>query len=225
MAPMTPRGSARAVAAVALVLGLTGCGSASPSSPPSGVDGLVIPTPDPRPADFVDTVDNPWFPLVPGTTWEYDATPDTPARDLTLLAEEGPEVAGVPTTALVRTDSAGVATRDLYAQDRDGNVWWFGREGEWLAGAAGAEAGLAMPAHPRRGDGFRMALAPGVIAHAEVAAVDRELDVPLGHYRPVVVLDVTEGAAEHLAQFARGTGLVKTDDAALVRTARARLRR
>ena len=44
-----------------------------------------------------------------------------------------------------------------------GNVWWFGREGVWEAGVDGAEAGLAMPADPRVGDGWRLAQLEGVV--------------------------------------------------------------
>ncbi|MFC5727680.1 MULTISPECIES: hypothetical protein [Nocardioides] len=210
----------RLVAAIALVgavaLGATGCGSASPPSPPTGVDGLVIPTPGPDPADFVPTVDNPWFPLVPGTRWRYDADVATPAPTLTAVVEPGPEVAGVQTTTLHRTAADGVETRDHFAQDRDGNVWWFGRAGKWQAGEDGAQAGLAMPADPRYGDGFRRGAAPGLDAYAAVVEVDAEVTVPLESYRPVVVLEVTEGAVTSRESYARGIGLVQTDEAGLV---------
>jgi hypothetical protein len=215
MAPMTSRRRWLAAAAALLAVAVSGCGSASPEAPPTGVDGLVIPTPDPQPEDFVETVDNPWFPLAAGARWEYDADPAAPGPPLTLVAEPGPEVAGVPTTTLVRTSADGVV-RDHYAQDRDGNVWWFGREGEWVAGTSGAQAGLAMPADPRFGDGFRLARAPGLVAHARVVEVDRVADVPLGSYRPVVVLEVTEGSTTRLDHYARGTGLVRTGEAELV---------
>ncbi len=58
---------------------LTGCGSASVSSPPSGVDELVIPTPSPDPDDFVAAVDNPWFPLEPGTHLDLRRRPTSRA--------------------------------------------------------------------------------------------------------------------------------------------------
>ena len=51
--------------------------AARPRSTPSGVDGLVVPTPAADPGDFVDGVDNPWLPLVPGhRCWTYRATGD-----------------------------------------------------------------------------------------------------------------------------------------------------
>ncbi len=50
--------------AVLLVLAvLAGCGSAPKEIDPTGVDGLVIPTPDPDPTDFVEGVDNRYLPL------------------------------------------------------------------------------------------------------------------------------------------------------------------
>src|SRR5690242_18312430 len=61
-----------AVAAVLLAAGaLTGCGASPAPLGPTGIDELTIPTPSPDPADFVADVDNPWFPLPPGTTWTY----------------------------------------------------------------------------------------------------------------------------------------------------------
>jgi hypothetical protein len=56
-------------------------------------------------------------------------------------------------------------TKDWYAQDKTGNVWYLGEdtatldargnvkstEGTWQAGVDGARAGIFMPAHPRVG--------------------------------------------------------------------------
>ncbi|GAA1539249.1 hypothetical protein [Nocardioides humi] len=206
-----------AIAALALgsAVLLAGCGSASAPSPPAGVDGLVIPTPDPDPADFVAAVDNPWLPLAPGSRWEYaDSGSATPALVLTVVA--GPQVAGVATTTLVRTHPDGTVERDLYAQDRDGNVWWFGREGEWRAGEDGAEAGLAMPATPRFGDGFRTAAAPGLAEVATVTAVGAEVTVPLATYDRTVELEVEDATGSRTEVYARGIGLVRTGEAGLV---------
>jgi hypothetical protein len=177
---MGTRGRRRAaLASLCLVLSagaMSGCGSGSGPSPPAGVDGLVIPTPSVDPADFVTGIDNPWLPLPIDATWEYDVTGDAPGT-ATVTTLEGPDVGGVATTA-VRTElipdrgSRTVAT-DFYAQDERGNVWWFGREGEWLAGEEGAEAGLVMAERPRVGDGYRQAFAPGIVdQRAEVLAVD-----------------------------------------------------
>lgn len=152
---------------------LAGCGSAPPRVGPTGVDGLVVPTPSPDPDDFVRTVTNPWLPARPGSRWEY-STVDHRGRPATYVVTVRPDtvaVAGVPATPVVaRTvlDAAGRVlgrgTRYL-AQDLRGNVWLLGADGPdgaWRAGERGALAGLVMPARPRVGDGFEVAHAPGV---------------------------------------------------------------
>lgn len=200
----------------AAVLLTAGCGSASDPSPPAGVDELVIPTPSPDPDDFAERVDNPWFPLVVGATWTYEST--VPAGStVTMTAEAGPTIAGVSTTALRTVADGGepAVTLDYFAQDDDGNVWWFGREGEWRAGEDGAEAGVAMLARPRFGDGYREALGDGVVdQRSEIVALDGEVDTPAGAYDDVQVVETTSpvtGWSETTSYYARGVGLVARD--------------
>jgi len=210
---MIDRGVRRAlVALVVLPLALSGCGSASVSSPPSGVDKLVVPTPSPDRDDFVAAVDNPWLPLAPGRTWAYQVVDVEGAHELSVAVEDGPEVAGVATTARVSTES-GETTTDWFAQDIRGNVWWFGREGEWRAGADGAEAGLAMPATPRVGDGFRTAYQPGVVEDVvTVLALDGSATVPAASYDDLLVTRQTtelEPGSSVEQSWARDVGLVE----------------
>ena len=147
---------------------LTGCGTASPTYTDTGIDELVVPTPSPDPDDFVGYVDNPLFPLEQGSTWTYDGEADGQVGETTVTVEPSNLLlAGVKVTSvLTSTALAGTPvseTTDYYAQDRDGNVWWFGRAGVWDVEVAGADAGLAMPADPRVGDGWRLALLEGVV--------------------------------------------------------------
>ena len=92
---------------------------------------------------------------------------------------------------------------DLYAEDADGNVWWFGSQSEddpgagWLAGEDGAEAGLAMAAEPRRGDGYRRAEVPGEDLRAEVVEVDAT----------TVLVDTYDGGEVTVQRYTRGAGL------------------
>src|SRR4051794_10018787 len=161
-----------AVAALlgATLVGLLGACGASPTPlGPSGVDGLTIPTPSPDPADFRDGVDNAWFPLAPGTVWTYRR--DTATRSATVVAAVMPatrEIAGVATTGVrwqvPRPGRRVTVLVRWYAEDRAGNVWWFGQEvrrgllvddlarRSWVAGEDGAEAGLVLSADPRVGD-------------------------------------------------------------------------
>ena len=198
-------------AAVALVTG--GCGAASPDSPPAGVDELQIPTPSPDPRDFVRRVDNPWLALAPGRTWRYTVTGADPGTLVVTVEDTTHEVAGVATTPVRRTESGGEQVVDYFAQDRRGNVWWLGREGVWLAGEDGAEAGLAMPATPRVGDGWRAAYGAGVVdVRVTVATRDQPVTTPAGRYQHTVVLDVSGSLAPGTttrAFYERGVGLVE----------------
>jgi hypothetical protein len=190
--PPSPIPSRRLAALTAtLVLGLgspllAGCRSYSDPAPPTGVDELEVPTPSPDPADFVDAVDNPWFVLDDATYVDAD---DEPLR---RSVAPGPLVGGVPTTAVTLD-----GVTDLFAQDARGNVWWFARLGAWEAGVAGAEAGLAMPAEPRTGDGFRRAEVPGQDQRAEVLEVDG----------PMVLLRTVDDDEVTYERYTRGTGL------------------
>ena len=207
------RASTYVALAVALVLGAGGCGAASPDSPPSGIDELQIPTPSPDPRDFVRGIDNPWLAFEAGATWRYTVDGATPGTLVVTVEDTTHDVAGVATTPVSRTEPTGAQVVDYYAQDRRGNVWWFGREGVWLAGEDGAQAGLAMPATPRLGDGWRAAYDAGVVdVRMTVETRDQVVDTPAGRYSNPVGLDITnplEPGATRRAYYERGVGLVE----------------
>lgn len=194
-----------------------GCGTASEPSPPSGVDELVIPNPSVDPSDFVARIDNPWLPLAPGATWAYRVTGSAsgvPSGSLTVtVRDQSEDVAGVRATVVDTSGPAGDST-DYYAQDRSGNVWWLGRDGVWRAGDDGAEAGLAMPRHPRLGDGWRKAFLPGVVEdRAVVTSLDDAVSVPAGTFERLVQLEISSALVPDLGyqeSYARGVGLVRT---------------
>lgn len=203
----------RALGVVLAAALLSGCGTASKPSPPTGVDGLTVPTPSPDPTDFVPIVDNPWLPLRVGRTWSYEVVDVRGEHRLEVSAAPGPRIGGVATTARI-SEERGVRTTDLFAQDRAGNVWWLGREGEWTAGTDGARAGLAMPAHPRVGDGFRAAYLPGVVEDVmTVLALAGSVTVPAGSYDGLLVIETASPLAPGArdAYLARDTGLVEED--------------
>jgi hypothetical protein len=104
-------------------------------------------------------------------------------RERVVVTRRTKVIQGVTTTVvsdvLRRADgSLAEKTRDWYAPDHHGNVWYFGestatydrhghvdsREGSWQAGVHGAVAGTIMPAHPRPTDAYRQELYRG---HAE----------------------------------------------------------
>jgi hypothetical protein len=176
-----------------VVLLTAGCGSYTDIEEAGGVDELVIPTPSPDPDDFVATIDNPWLPYEPGASWTYTDG----SSDVTFSVADGPTIAGVATTAVVSSGSA-----DYYAQDDDGNVWWFGREGEWQAGDDGAEAGIAMLAKPRLGDGYAEM---GVDGEAGQRSLIKDLDDEL-----LIETTTTDGLTV-VRHYEKGTGLVLSE--------------
>jgi hypothetical protein len=224
------------LAAGAAAATLSGCAGGPPKVDPAGVDGLEIPTPSPDPRDFVASVDNPWFPLEPGTVWTYRARSDEgTAKVVVTVTDRTQAVRGVPTTVVhdVVTDARGRTVEDTfgwYAQDTAGNVWSFGEaitaydgrrrrtEGSWEAGVDGAQAGLVMPARPRVGDGYAQEHREGVAEdRAEILSVDEPRVVPFGRYDDVVQTERTTplepGLVEH-TYYAPGVGVVFHEDVA-----------
>ena len=222
------------MAFVAIVL--AGCGSASEPSPPTGVDGLEIPTPGLTASDFVPRVDNPWLPLVPGNEWVYQATSSEGEETITVtVLDETRKIGGVTATVVhdVVTDAEGELvedTFDWFAQDTAGNVWYLGEatteyddgetstEGSWEAGVDGAEAGLAMAAEPRIGDGYQMEYLRGEAEdQAAVLALDATATVPFGSFDGLLETEDTTplepGLVEHKL-YAEGTGLVREETVA-----------
>ena len=209
---------------------LAGCGGAGEANPetigPRGVDEMVIPTPDPDPDDFVEGVDNPWLPLEPGTVWTYDVAGSAVDKVEVRVDEQRETVAGVECvvvhTSVVDPVAQTVGVSRFYAQDRAGNVWLFGERPavagvdasrSWLAGVDGAQAGVAMLAHPRVGDGYEQESAPGVAEdRSTILSVDDERNVPAGTFTGLVVTEDTSplGPVDVVRRaYASGTGLVE----------------
>jgi hypothetical protein len=157
----------------------------------------------PGPAPFTANVDNPWLPLRPGTTLVYKGTKEGIAEtDFVRVTRRTRTIDGVRTRVIDDRiyDAKGrlrERTTDYYAQDRGGNVWYFGedtaeldvhgkvtsREGTWHAGVDGARAGIFMPADPRVGEHHRQEYYRG---HAEdqfrVVSLHASVTVPYGTF-------------------------------------------
>jgi hypothetical protein len=203
------------VAAALALAGCAGLGQPAPYDSP-GINGLVIPTPAPDPDDFVSGVDNPWLAVEPGARWRYDVIEGgdvVGAMDVEVL-DGTSEVAGLAATAVRTTlevDGDAAETTRSYAQDEAGNVWLVAVESpttglSWRAGEDGAEAGLAMPADPRLGDGWLTYAVP-TLPEASTTVEDQSRDMVQTRE---VGWQEADTATRHV--YASGVGLVSVDD-------------
>jgi hypothetical protein len=190
------------------------------------------------PGDFTAPVENPWFPLRPGTTTRLRGS-DEDGRYVERVRVTGRTrmIEGVAARAvrdvLRRTDgSLAEATTDWYADDNAGNVWYLGestatydrhghlesREGSWLAGRDGARAGLIMTADPRPTDAYRQEMYRGQAEdQAWVVAFDPSVRVPAGRFRHVLRVyewSRLEPGVLSVKLYARGVGVVAEQDVA-----------
>jgi hypothetical protein len=160
-----------AMAAIATTVVAVAAIAAAVAAPPSNAPSC--PRPAALPTSFVGVIDNPYFPLKPGTTLSYRGKLDgKSATDVFSVTGETKMILGV-TTTVVR-DQAFIKgelvedTEDWFAQDTEGNVWYLGEdtrelengvvvstEGSWEAGVRGARAGIFMPADPKVGQVFK----------------------------------------------------------------------
>jgi hypothetical protein len=185
------------------------------------------------PADFSSVIDNPWSPMVPGTTWVYHALAGDETEEIIRIEvlDETRTVMGVETIVVhdVVSDTEGRIIEDTYdwfAQDGDGNVWYFGEDttaydedgmpdeaGAWEAGVDGALPGVIMWADPREGEsGYRQEYYAGEAEDmGQVIATSGSVEVPAGVFDDVIVTrDWTplEPDAVEEKIYARGIGFI-----------------
>jgi hypothetical protein len=175
---------------IAVVLAL-GCGKKA--------EETYNPTIDP--ANFVGTIDNQYLPLTPGTTFIYQGqTAEGTERNEVYVSHQTKQILGV--TCIEVRDRVWLegnlteATLDWYAQDKDGNVWYFGEDskeyqngqvistaGSWQAGVDGAKPGIVMEADPEVGDTYRQEYYKGEAEDmAKVLSLDASATVPYGSF-------------------------------------------
>jgi hypothetical protein len=162
------------------------------------------------PADFSVSIDNPYWPMSPGTKWVYSET-DTKGTnqkvvvevtDQTKMIANGIEARVVRDT--VTENGAPVEiTDDWYAQDKAGNIWYLGEHvtnykngkvvghgGSFEAGVDGAQPGIAMPADPDPGLSYRQEYYKGEAEDkaAVITIGEEQVQVPLGYFDKGVLM-------------------------------------
>jgi hypothetical protein len=224
-----------AVAVTALSLGACGGGpaapgsgaGASPSPLPQGTEAVRL-----DPGTFTVDITNPWWPMAVGDHWVYtetDADGGEQRVDVTVLDETKRVALGIEARVVHDqvTDHGAVVedTRDWYAQDADGNIWYLGeqtaeyengqlttREGSWEAGVHGAQPGIALPARPSPGAGYRQEYLKGQAEDAAtVVSTTEQVQVPTGHYTGALMTRETTALEPDTTEFkfyARGIGEV-----------------
>jgi hypothetical protein len=153
------------------------------------------------PSNFVAVIYNPYLPRVPGTVYRYRSeTPDGVEINRVRVTHNTKQILGV--TVRVIHDQVFLNheltedTFDWEAQDKDGNVWYFGEDskelengqvvstqGSWEAGVNGAHPGIIMLAHPQPGLSYIQEDAPNVAEdRARVLSLKAKVEVPYGSF-------------------------------------------
>jgi hypothetical protein len=220
----------RLLALALAVLALSACGgsgskSSSPPSLPQGTKAVKL-----DPADFTTEIDNPYWPIRPGSHWVYREVEDGEAhRDDVTVTDRTKTLGGIEARVVHdRVSKNGETlenTDDYYAQDSAGNLWYLGEntaeyengklkttEGTWAYGTDGAQPGVIVPAHPKQGMKYREEYYKG---HAEDAAeilnVGSQVQVPYGRFRGALFTrnySAIEPTVEEMKFYAKGVGPV-----------------
>ena len=211
-----------ATVTAALLLALVSGGSAWGAAPrsdglPEGGEPFAI-----DPASFTVDIDNPYWPMEPGTRWIYRETDaeGTELKVVVTVTSETKEIANGVTARVIRdtvTENGAVVedTFDWYAQDAAGNIWYLGedtaefekgkvssRSGSFEAGVDGALPGVAVPANPVDDMRYRQEFYAGEAEdQGEVLSVDEQVEVPAGHYERVLMTKDTNPIEPKILEF------------------------
>ena len=174
------------------------CAQPGPYELPQGDDVVDL-----DPSDFTTRIDNPYWPMRPGTRWVPRETDDEGSRQkvVVTVTNRTKRVASGIVGRVVRdtvTEDGQLVedTFDWYAQDRRGNIWYLGedttdyengrpvsKEGSFEDGVNAARRGIVMLARPRVGREYREERAPGEAEdEARVLSRDGQVEVPFGHF-------------------------------------------
>ena len=186
------------------------------------------------PANFIDTIDNPYFLLTPGTVFVYEGqTKEGLVHTEFFVTRKTKQILGVTTVEVHDTVTTNGEltedTLDWFAQDKDGNVWYFGENtmeliggrpstlaGTFTAGVDGAKPGIIMEAHPAIGDFYRQEFALDEAEDfAEVKSLSDTVTVRAGKFAQCLRTRETTPLEPDLKEakwYAPGVGNVLTKD-------------
>jgi hypothetical protein len=214
-----------------------GCASDSPAAPGDSAASpslkQKVANPPFEDVTFVARVTNPYLFLIPGTVYRYRSeTPEGLETNVVTVTSAHKQILGVSTTVVhdqVFLDGElSEDTFDWYAQDTDGNVWYFGEdsreiedgqvvstEGSWVAGEGDNEPGIIMLAHPKVGVAYRQEIAPDVAEDmARVLSLKASAEVPYGSFDGCVRTmewSLIEHGDRERKTYCPGVGLVLED--------------
>ena len=183
-------------------------------------------------------VDNPWYPLVPGTQYVLEGRANRgegrqPHRVIFTVTDLTKVVDGVRTVVIwdrdINEGQLEEAELAFQAQDNDGNVWLLGEypeeyedgkfktaESTWFAGLDGAEPGVLMRSNPRAGTGSYLEGSAPKIEFQDRAKVSKtgiRTCVPVKCYDNVLLIDewnpLEPGDAHQLKYYASGVGNIR----------------
>src|SRR6476619_5850286 len=222
----------RSIAVAIAVLALAACGGEGSKSKSSSASGLPQGTKPVKldPAEFTTNIDNPYWPMRPGSHWVYREVEngETQRVDVTVTNQtktlEGIE-ARVVHDRVSRNGETLENTYDWYAQDSAGNLWYLGEDtaeyengklktkaGTWSAGVDGAEPGVVVPASPKQGMRYREEYYAGHAEDgAEVLSVSSQVQVPFGRFQNALLtrnFSAIEPTVEEMKLYAKGVGPV-----------------
>jgi hypothetical protein len=184
------------------------------------------------PADFSTRIDNPYWPMKPGSRWVYRETDSAGSRQrvVVTVTNRTKRIAnGIEARVVhdvVTEDGKPVeVTDDWYAQDSRGNVWYLGEDtteyengvprstaGSFEAGVDGAQPGIVMPVDPEPGMTYRQEYYAGEAEDkGEIVSLGEQAEVPAGHFTKVLMtkdLNPLEPKVLEFKFYARGVGPV-----------------
>jgi hypothetical protein len=202
-------------------------GSGSQGGLPQGSESVKL-----EPVDFSINIDNPYWPMSPGSKWVYSETDTKGTKEKvvvevthkTKMIANGIEARVIRDTVTENGVPVEI-TYDWYSQDKAGNIWYLGEYvtnykngrvvdhgGSFEAGVDGAQPGIAMPANPEPGLFYRQEYYKGEAEDkaAVITVGEEQVQVPFGYFNKDILMTrdlvPTEPKVQELKFYAPNVG-------------------